>query len=87
VILGAGDILLIATDGIWEARNAAGEMYGTDRLRQVLASQVEHPARVIHDKVLAHLDHFIATSRQEDDRTLMVVKILARSQESVLSQP
>jgi sigma-B regulation protein RsbU (phosphoserine phosphatase) len=87
VILGAGDILLIATDGIWEARNAAGEMYGTDRLRQVLASQVEHPARVIHDKVLAHLDHFIATSRQEDDRTLMVVKILAHSQESVLSQP
>ncbi|EAT14688.1 SpoIIE family protein phosphatase [Desulfuromonas acetoxidans] len=76
IILASGDILLIGTDGIWEARNSDGEMFGTERLRQVLASHVEKSARSIHQKIMAHLDQFMGTARQEDDISLMVVKFL-----------
>ena len=76
IILSSGDILVIGTDGIWEARNSAGEMFGTERLRQVLASHVEKSARAIHQKIMTHLDLFIGEARQEDDISLMVVKFL-----------
>ena len=40
-----GTVLVCGTDGIWEARNRAGEMFGKDRLREVVrATQLTAPA-------------------------------------------
>jgi len=53
VNLETGDILLLGTDGIWEARNPLGEMFKTNRLRQLVATLAQKNARLIHDTIMA----------------------------------
>jgi sigma-B regulation protein RsbU (phosphoserine phosphatase) len=73
VFLEAGDILLIGTDGLWETRNHAGEMFGTERLGEIL---VAHPATSVEicQTVLDRVRDFRGAAPQEDDLTLVVVR-------------
>ncbi len=76
-ILSEGDVVVIGTDGLWEARNAAGEMFGAERLRQVLRGNAQRSAEEIHAAVLAEIEAFCAGQTPEDDRTLLVFKVAA----------
>lgn len=69
-----GDILLIGTDGLWEARNPKGEMFRSDRLRQIIATHREKDARSIYQIIMQKIDDFRRNQVAEDDMTLMVVK-------------
>ncbi len=69
-----GQVLCIGTDGIWEASNSSGEMYGKDRLREVIRARAGGSALEIRDAVLAGVAAFSGHKRQEDDITLVVVK-------------
>lgn len=71
------DILLVGTDGLWEARNPQGEMYRSERLRQVIASHAEKSARAIHALILEKVTAFRHGLPQEDDMTLMVIKVVS----------
>jgi sigma-B regulation protein RsbU (phosphoserine phosphatase) len=73
VFLEAGDILLIGTDGLWETRNHAGEMFGTERLGEIL---VAHPATSVEicQTILDRVRDFRGAAPQEDDLTLVVVR-------------
>ena len=71
---GAGQVLILGTDGIWEARNPAGEMYGKARFREVVRRSAGLPAAGIVAAVLAELAAYRGERRQEDDVTLVVVK-------------
>ncbi|MCP4378373.1 MAG: SpoIIE family protein phosphatase [bacterium] len=74
--LASGDIVLIGTDGIWEARNTDGEMFGKDRLRQIMADSSDKSASEIHDRIADAVHYFRQTRPQEDDVTLVVIKTL-----------
>jgi sigma-B regulation protein RsbU (phosphoserine phosphatase) len=69
-----GDQLLFYTDGITEAHNHAGEMYGTARLDGVL-SNCGITAQGLLDEVISNLDAFTQGRHAEDDRTLVVMKV------------
>jgi sigma-B regulation protein RsbU (phosphoserine phosphatase) len=69
-----GEILLIGTDGIWEAHDAAGEMFGKDRVREIVRAMADRSAEEIKDAVLAAVREFQGEVEQEDDITLAVVK-------------
>jgi serine phosphatase RsbU (regulator of sigma subunit) len=77
--LADGQVLLIGTDGIWEARNASGEMFGKDRLYGLMRRHAADSAQGITDAVLGQLKQFKGESDFEDDVTLVVVKLLFRS--------
>ncbi len=74
ITIAEDDIILIGTDGIWEARNHEGEMYGIERLRATLSSARQQPAEAIHTAIMASVSSFSAESPQEDDITLVVIK-------------
>ena len=74
VRLDVGDLLLIGTDGIWEARNASGEMFGKQRLRELLAADASLDAQTIHLAVVQAVKDFRAGAPQTDDITLVVIK-------------
>jgi len=70
-----GQIILIGTDGIWEAQNHAGEMFGKDRFKNVIREHANESASRIIDAVLGGLDDFQQSRQKEDDVTLVVIKI------------
>lgn len=70
-----GQIILLGTDGIWEALNANGEMFGKPRIFDIVRQNAAAGAKDISDRIFAALKDFQAGSRAEDDVTLVVVKI------------
>jgi sigma-B regulation protein RsbU (phosphoserine phosphatase) len=73
--LQAGQILVLGTDGVWEACNPKGEMFGKLRLFELLRQHASYPAARILEAVLEALQRFQAGQSAEDDITLVVVKI------------
>ncbi|MCW8892377.1 MAG: SpoIIE family protein phosphatase, partial [Deltaproteobacteria bacterium] len=69
-----GDMLLIGTDGIWETRADTGEMFGTERVCQLLTEHKDLNADSIAEKILAALALFRGDCPQDDDVTLIIVK-------------
>jgi len=74
--LAPGQVLLLGTDGIWEARNTADAMYGKDRLREVVRAHAALSAEAIVAAVHADVAAFQASSPRDDDITLVVIKAL-----------
>jgi sigma-B regulation protein RsbU (phosphoserine phosphatase) len=70
-----GQIILIATDGIWEARNSKGEMFSKQRIQQIIRRNANSTASEIQDTILDSLKHFQKDAKLEDDMTLVVIKI------------
>lgn len=72
--LESGDRLLLYTDGIIEAVNSAGNRFGLERLKEVLALNGSDHLEFL-DTVFASLRSFGATDPPEDDCTLLVVDL------------
>jgi len=68
-----GDMLVIYSDGITEAQNTDGALFGLERLRAVLQANRLCPARDVHRAVLAKMRSFVGDAPQSDDVTLMIV--------------
>jgi sigma-B regulation protein RsbU (phosphoserine phosphatase) len=71
-----GTVVLIGTDGIWEARNSSGELYGKPKLKELVQELNSQPAAVIQAAVIDSVQNFRAGAPQEDDMAIVVVKLL-----------
>jgi len=69
--LDPGDVLCLITDGIVEARGAGDDLYGQDRLTDLLARRRASAPDVLGD-IFSSVEAFAAT--QEDDMTAVVLK-------------
>jgi sigma-B regulation protein RsbU (phosphoserine phosphatase) len=69
-----GAVLVIGTDGVWEARDPEGAMYGQNRLCRVVRANCRQPAAAIVDAVAVDLAAFLRGQALHDDATLVVVK-------------
>jgi sigma-B regulation protein RsbU (phosphoserine phosphatase) len=74
--LAPGQILLAPTDGVWEAQNEQGELYGLDRLAACIARHADGSAQNIVDAIREDVRIFQGAEKQNDDVTMVVVKIL-----------
>ncbi len=74
VTMAPGDIIVVGTDGIWEAANPDHDMFGKDRLRDVIAANADRSAAEIHEAVVAAVHAFRGAEPQKDDITLVVIK-------------
>ncbi len=75
--LAKGQIILLGTDGIWEARNANGEMYGKKPLYEIIRQNSDRSAKGILGAILDDLSLFQGDRKSEDDVTLVVLKVEA----------
>jgi len=71
---GPGQTLLIGTDGLWEAQNRQGDMFGHERVRRVVRDNADADARQLVNALLAAVADFTGPTPQDDDITLVVVK-------------
>jgi serine phosphatase RsbU (regulator of sigma subunit) len=75
VPLASGDVFVFFTDGISEAMNVSGELFGEDRLCQVLRQDGHPTSAELRDRVLADVRRFVGDAPQHDDMTLVVLSI------------
>ncbi len=76
-----GDVIVIYTDGISEARTKKGEHYGTEKLKHLLniLDTINLHARNINDSIITDARKYYGGAQQNDDMTVVVVKCTARS--------
>jgi sigma-B regulation protein RsbU (phosphoserine phosphatase) len=74
--LAAGDLLLLYTDGLVEAENPDGEMYGRARLEKFVAANSQMDARALCDAIYADMSSFARATHPADDTTIVIAKIL-----------
>ena len=69
------DILVAYTDGITEAANTSGELWGLERLEGLLRSCSQKAPSEIVERILAEVSDFADGELQRDDATLVVMKV------------
>ena len=72
---GPGTVVVIGTDGITETRSPSGEFFGAGRVRELVRAHAHRPAEHIQAAVLRAVEAFRGDAPQEDDITLVVVKL------------
>jgi len=75
VQLNAGDGLFLFTDGVTEANNVEYELYGEERLEEVLSNLENLSPKEIVDKVVIALDEFTGELPQADDTTMLALML------------
>ena len=71
-----GDMIVFFSDGIVDAVNAEGEMFGEERLKQLLESQHHPTAQSTVDAILQAVTDFQAGTAHFDDETIVVLRAL-----------
>lgn len=75
VKLSAGDTFIMYTDGITEAMNSAGEEFEEERLKEAVLRHGGLPLEELLEKIVAEVDSFTENSPQEDDISLVAVRV------------
>ena len=70
-----GQIIFLGTDGIWEARNPQGEMFGKDPIYRIIRHNPDASAKEILTISFDTLNRFLRDRAPEDDMTLVVMKM------------
>ena len=73
-----GDRIVFCSDGIAEAMDASGEVFGYDRTEETIRKGCAEDlsAEEMIDRILSVVDAFRGDVSQSDDMTLMVVRVL-----------
>ncbi len=76
VRLAEGDVVVLFTDGVPEARNRENDLYGYDAPRDLIAGldTTELTAEDIVSIVVADVDRFSNGAEQSDDMAVVVIK-------------
>ncbi len=70
----SGDKLVVYSDGVTEAENAAGEQFGEEALTTLVRNRASAPAAELHQAIIDEVSRFTAGAPQSDDVTLVVLE-------------
>ena len=75
--LAPGDVFVFCSDGVFEANDALGREFGTERLIAVVETLQRQTARELVDAIFAAVQEFRADTPPNDDMTAVALKINA----------
>jgi phosphoserine phosphatase RsbU/P len=70
-----GDRLILYTDGIIEANNTEGEIYGLKRMKTLLKNTSETPINDVKDMMFKEAEEFSKGQSIKDDQTLIIIEV------------
>jgi serine phosphatase RsbU (regulator of sigma subunit) len=73
--LAAGDVIVLYTDGVTEAMDQGGELFGDEALLRTVAGNVELSAAGIRERVLREVAAFVGGAEAHDDMTMVILKV------------
>jgi serine phosphatase RsbU (regulator of sigma subunit) len=74
------DTLILFSDGVTEAMDPDGEMFGVSRLCEIVSGQHDAPLDRVQRAVMESVDNFVRGASQADDITLLLVRFRAAAQ-------
>jgi sigma-B regulation protein RsbU (phosphoserine phosphatase) len=69
------DDLLFSTDGLTDAVNFEGDLWGRERMLEAASKYAKEPADIMMHNILGYRRRFVGLSRQIDDTSIVVVKV------------
>lgn len=78
VKMNPGDLLYLYTDGVSEANNPVYEMFGIERIENVLKGHYQASCNQIADAMLQSIHEFVQNTPQSDDITMLLVRFQAK---------
>ena len=72
--LDKGDILVVYSDGLTDAENPGGEMFGEERLLEIIRQEAPSGSRALEQRFLKAIEEFTQGMPQTDDITFVVVE-------------
>ena len=76
VTLSPGDLVIVCSDGVTEARSATNEEFGRDRMLEAVKSMHGAKPDVTLDALLSAVNQFARGAPQADDITVLVFRYL-----------
>jgi len=70
-----GDVIVLYTDGITEAMNSAGDLFGDAALASALEDRADADAAALRDAVLGDVRAFVGPAEQHDDMTMVILRV------------
>ena len=77
--LNGAELIMLGTDGIWETKSPSGELFGKQRLREILRMHHTSPVGEICAHVLGAIEAFRGELDQHDDLSIVIFRITAAS--------
>lgn len=74
LIFGAGDLLVLISDGVFEYHNASGEMFGEQRLTDAIDTCQKNSLQEIAAQIMQSVRDFADGAPQEDDITILLLR-------------
>ena len=74
--LAPGDTVALISDGVFEYENASGEMFGNERVEELLAAAAADPAERQVQLLVDGVEQFAGEAPQNDDMTIVVLRRL-----------
>jgi hypothetical protein len=75
VALQSGDVLVLYTDGVVEAMNDRGKMYGFERFTASIEAGRGLSATALLEKLMADVSRYVGDAEPHDDLTIVVVRV------------
>jgi serine phosphatase RsbU (regulator of sigma subunit) len=74
VPLDRSEYLCLYSDGVTEAQDREGRMFGEERLREALAAGKDRPLKEIGEDLIARIDRFVGESTSRDDLSVALIR-------------
>jgi sigma-B regulation protein RsbU (phosphoserine phosphatase) len=75
IALENGDVIVLYTDGITEAMNAAEDLFGETRLSRIVEEHGHLASGELRERILREIEAFVGGADQHDDMTMILIKI------------
>ena len=73
--LGAGDVIVLYTDGITEAMNTESDLFGDSRLSRIVEEHGHLESAELRERILREIEAFVGAADQHDDMTMVLLKV------------
>lgn len=74
IILNSGDFLIIFSDGVTEAMNNSGSLYGKERFFKFISARRHLTSKELGEDILKEIEQFLNYSNPSDDLSLIIIK-------------
>jgi sigma-B regulation protein RsbU (phosphoserine phosphatase) len=74
IVMERGDVLFVYSDGLTEAEDPSGNMFGEERVKEIILREAPSGAESVYDAILPAVQDFIRGHAQTDDITFVIAQ-------------